>query len=338
MAITPQNRNFMARGVLYMLSMCIPITASLILNKPDVALLGALGALFALFIAPRYRPLLRTTCIGAGGLLVCMAASVGVLTQGNNNLALIPLVLFSWLAALPRPEQAYLSLVFKNMGAAALLTHFGMDTSLASAEIFMTGLALGALLSVLGIKFGSGQGVGASPFEELISFKNGAMNDRHFGMAVPLTVLICTLAARGLQFSHPAWVGLTVLFVMHSNGTTELHRIRDRALGTVMGVIATAPAIFSISTPLPLAIIIAVAALFVPYAQAGRYMLFSFVITVIVLLLIDLAMLNAGGDIALLRWRLLDTLLACAGVLVSNLILRLIDSRQNRKQKQITTP
>ena len=77
MPITPQNRNFMARGVLYMLSMCIPITASLILNKPDVALLGALGALFALFIAPRYRPLLRTTCIGAGGLPVAVRSTGG---------------------------------------------------------------------------------------------------------------------------------------------------------------------------------------------------------------------------------------------------------------------
>ncbi|MDD4700879.1 MAG: FUSC family protein [Desulfovibrio sp.] len=328
MPISSQNRNFMIRGVLYMLGMCIPITISQIWNKPDVALLGALGALFALFIAPRYTPLPRVLCIGTGGLLVCLAASVGVLTQGNNDLALIPLVLFSWLAALPRPEQAYLSLVFKNMGAAALLTHFGMVSSLISAELFMAGLAFGALLSVLGIQFGSGQGVGASPFEEFAAFKSGTTNDRLFGMAVPLTVLICTLAARGLAFSHPAWVGLTVLFVMHSNGATELRRIRDRALGTVLGVIAMGPVIFSITNPLPLAIFIGLAALFIPYAQAGHYMLFSFVITVIVLLLIDLAMLNAGGDISLLRWRLLDTLLACGGVLISNLILRLIERKQ----------
>ena len=120
MSISPQTRDFMVRGVLYLLAMCIPIAVSLAWNKPDITLLGGMGALFALFIAPRYTPLPRVLCIGAGGLLVCLAATVGFFTQGNNNLALIPLVLFSWLAALPRPDQAYLSLVVKNMAAAAL--------------------------------------------------------------------------------------------------------------------------------------------------------------------------------------------------------------------------
>lgn len=329
---TPR-RDLVVRGILYMLAMAIPTSVSLICNEPEVLVLGALGALFALFIAPRYKPLPRTLCIGAGGLLVCMAGAVGVFTQGNNNLALIPLVMFSWLAALPRPDQAYLSLVFKNMGTAALLTHFGMTSSISAAAIYMAGLALGATLSVLGIRFGSGQGSGASPFEEFKAFKQGAVNNPLFGMAVPATVLLCTLAAGGLHFSHPAWVGLTVLFVMHSDGATELRRIRDRALGTVVGVIAAAPLVFYISSPLPLAAYVFCAALFIPYAQRGHYMLFSFIITLIVLLLIDMATLRMGGDISLLRWRLLDTILACGGVLISNLILRLIASRLNRNKK-----
>ena len=324
MSISPQTRDFMVRGVLYLLAMCIPIAVSLAWNKPDITLLGGMGALFALFIAPRYTPLPRVLCIGAGGLLVCLAATVGFFTQGNNNLALIPLVLFSWLAALPRPDQAYLSLVVKNMAAAALLTHFGLTGSLSAAGFYMSGIALGATLSVLGIPFGSGQGHGASPFEEFKAFTSGAVNDRLFGVAVPLTVLLCTLAARQMNFSHPAWVGLTVLFVMHSDGATELHRIRDRALGTVLGVIAAAPVVFNLQAPLQLAGCIALAALFIPYAQAGRYMLFSLIITFIVLLLVDMAMLGTGGDISLLGWRLIDTILACGGVLVANLTLRLI--------------
>ena len=324
MPISPQTRDFMVRGVLYLLAMCIPIAVSQAWNKPDMALLGALGALFALFIAPRYKPWPRVLCIGAGGLLVCMAAAVGVFTQGNNNLALVPLVIFSWIAALPRPDQAYLSLVVKNMAAAALLTHFGLTNSLTAAGIYMTGLALGATLSVLGIPFGSGQGHGASPFEEFKAFTSGGTNDRLYGMAVPITVLLCTLAARNLNFSHPAWVGLTVLFVMHSDGATELRRIRDRALGTVLGVAAAAPVVFNIQSPPLLAGCIGLTALFIPYAQAGRYMQFSFIITFIVLLLVDMAMLTTGGDISLLGWRLIDTILACGGVLVANLTLRLI--------------
>ena len=330
-------RDLVVRGILYMLAMAIPVSVSLICKKPEALVFGALGALFALFIAPRYKPLPRIFCIGAGGMFVCVAATVGVLTQGNNNLALIPLVMFSWLAALPRPDQAYLSLVFKNMGAAALLTHFGMASSLSAAAIFMAGLALGAALSVAGIRFGSGQGSGVSPFEEFKAFKNGAVNNPLFGIAVPATVLLCTLAARSLHFSHPAWVGLTVLFVMHSDGTTELRRIRDRALGTVLGVTAAAPLVFYALHPLPLAACVFFAALFIPYAQGGHYMLFSFIITFIVLLLIDMATLHLGGDIPLLSWRLLDTILACAGVLISNTILRFISFKQNNNKLKNAT-
>lgn len=334
MPMSPKQRDFIVRGILYTLGMTLPICLGLALNMPQMAVLGALGALFALFIAPRYRPLPRIACIGVGGVLVCLAATVGVFTQGNDNLALIPLALFSWLASLPRPEQAYLGLVFKNMAAAALLSHFGLVTSPVAGVIFLGGLGLGAVLSVLGIRFGSGQGSGASPFEEFKDFKSGAVNSYLHGLAVPITVLLGTLAARGLDFSRPGWVGLTVLFVMHSDGATELRRIRDRALGTIAGVAATAAIIFSTDDPVIIALCVGLAALAIPYAQAGHYMLFSFVITFAVLLIINIAMLNQGGDMSLLRWRLLDTLLGCGGVLISNLTLRRLGHKRTGKRTE----
>ena len=83
MSISPQTRDFMVRGVLYLLAMCIPIAVSLAWNKPDITLLGGMGALFALFIAPRYTPVPRVLCIGAGGAACVPGRHCGLFYTGQ---------------------------------------------------------------------------------------------------------------------------------------------------------------------------------------------------------------------------------------------------------------
>lgn len=324
MPLTAEKKNQLVRGLLFVAALGFPILLGIAFHSFSLVSLGSLGAMFALFIAPRYTPLAQMASISLGGLLVLLTAALGIYLQGRHDLALIPLFLLSWLAALPRPDQAYLSLLIKYMASAALLTFFGFVATPAAALVFLGGIVLGGCLSLAGMRYGGGQGNGASPLEEFRDFWHGATNGRLFGVAVPLTVLLCTLAARHFNFSKPAWVGLTVLYVMHSDGATELRRIWDRALGTMGGVLLAGAILFSTSNPLLIGLCIALAAFCVPFVQKGHYLMLSFTITCIVLLLIDISMLETGGDLPLLGWRLVDTLLACLGVLISNLILRLI--------------
>ncbi|MBD5607561.1 MAG: FUSC family protein, partial [Desulfovibrio sp.] len=73
--------------------------------------------------------------------------------------------------------------------------------------------------------------------------------------------------------------------------------------------------------PLRLALIVGLLAFLLPFV-VKKYSLFSLIMTCIVLVLIDIAMLDRGGDMGLLLWRCIDTIFGCFCVLISHLVMR----------------
>lgn len=321
------RRPDIVRGALFSLALVIPVAFGFFFQAFPLVSSGALGAMFALLIDPKRGPLLRVIAIGAGGALVVAGGALGVLVHGHHGLSLALLFLLSWLAAQPKPEHAYLGLLVKYMAVAVLLASFGFHASWDLALAFFGGIALGICLSLAGMAYEKKDEGGSQPLEEFRAVLHGDTNDRLFGLAVPVTVLASTLTARYFAFSNPAWVGLTVLFVMHTDGATELRHIRDRVLGTFLGVLASSALLYSTTSLLAITAGVAVSAFLIPLAGKTRYMAFSFAITCAVLLLIDIAMFLQGGDFDLLRWRLVDTVTACVWVLASNIVVRLVQKR-----------
>ncbi len=314
-------------GVLFATGLTLPVLVGAALQVYEQVSTAALGAMFALLVSPRHRARVRIAGIAVAGLLVVASAGLGAFLEARHAPMLPMLLLLSWAAALPRPDQAYLGLVVKYTASAMLLITFGFSPSPAMAGAFFAGLGLGIGLSLIGMRFEETGNV--TPLQELHAFLDGARNSALFGLAVPVTVLLSTLAARRLQFADPAWVGLTVLYVMHSDGATELFRIWARALGTLLGVLVSAAVLYTVTDPWHIAAFLAAAAFSIPFAQ-GHYIPFSFCITCVVLLLIDVAMYRHGGDFFLLRWRLIDTVFAGVCVLLSNMTLRLIRRMRER--------
>ncbi|WP_165174749.1 FUSC family protein [Desulfovibrio sp. ZJ369] len=319
------------RGLLFAVALVLPVLLGVFFQAFSLVSTASFGAMFALLIAPRHGITARIAGIGIGGLLVVLAAALGVALHGRHNLVLVLLFLLSWLAALPRPDQAYLGLIVKYVACSVLLTSFGISASLVMALAFLGGIALGICLSLVGMAFET-DSPEPEPLDEFKAFMHGATNGRLFGVAVPVTVLASTLAARYFSFSDPAWVGLTVLFVMHSDGATELFRVWARTLGTLAGVLVSGVILYTVGNPLLIGLGIGLFAFAIPFVVKDHYILFSFVITCAVLLLIDISMFQRGGDFPLLRWRLIDTVIACAWVLASNLTLRLIRWLRHRKE------
>lgn len=319
------------RGFLFAVALVLPVLLGVFFQEFSLVSTASFGAMFALLIAPRHGIAARIVGIGIGGALVVLAAALGMALQREHDLVLVLLFLLSWLAALPRPDQAYLGLMVKYVACSVLLTSFGFSANLPMALAFLGGIALGVCLSLVGMAF-EAESAEPKPLDEFKAFAHGATNGRLFGVAVPVTVLASTLAALHFSFSDPAWVGLTVLFVMHSDGATELFRIWARALGTLAGVLVSAVILYNVSNPLLIGLGIGVFAFAMPFVMKNHYILFSFVITCAVLLLIDISMFQMGGDFPLLRWRLIDTVIACAWVLASNLTLRLIRRLRRRHE------
>lgn len=318
------SRENTVRGLLFSLALALPVLVGYGLDAFSMVSLCSLGGLFALFICPKHGTVpARVAAISVAALLVLCSAALSVYLQDRRELILPVLFILSWLAALPRPDQAYMGLVVKYMAAAALLSTFDFTPTPAFALAFFGGICLGTCLSLVAMAFEEKNSTGGlTPLEEFRALRHGAANDPLFGIAVPVTVLLSTLGARWFSFSDPGWVGLTALFIMHSDGGAELARIRDRALGTLLGVGLSAILLHWQPGPLFIAGAVAVAAFVMPFTVKTRYMVFSLAITCAVLLLLDIAMFRMGGDLPLLRWRLQDTALGCLGVLISNLTLR----------------
>lgn len=314
-------------GILLAIGMSGMVILGVALGYPSMSPFGAFGALMGMHITPRHGVAARLVGAAVGCLFVLLAASLSIAISGIPLLALLALFIFSWLAALPKKDLLYISFVAKFAATAVLLSFFDFTPSFAMGVYFCGGIILGTFLSLAAMAFEPENE--QRPIDQFRALLHGDINNLYFSLITPVTVVIASLIAEFFSYSNPAWVGLTVIFVADSDHSVESRRIWDRVIGTVVGTIVSYFILSHIHMPLRLALIVGAFAFFIPFV-AKHYSLFSFLITCVVLVLINVAMLKEGGDMGLLLWRCIDTAFGCACVLISNLILRYIHWRKTR--------
>ena len=136
-----KNAAKVGNGLLFAVALTTPVVLGVAFQAFSLVSAASFGAMFALLIAPRHGALARVVGISIGGLLVVLAAALGIALQGRHDLVLVLLFLLSWLAALPRPDQAYLGLMVKYVASSVLLTSFGFSATLPMALAFLGGIA-----------------------------------------------------------------------------------------------------------------------------------------------------------------------------------------------------
>ncbi|MCL1036208.1 FUSC family protein [Shewanella submarina] len=309
------------RGSGYAIAMGLPLLLSYIIDAPQTLAFVALGAMFALRLDPRHGTSQQVFAIVGGMCLMIASGALGVLLVGHRELAIAALVLIAFLAGQPRPEQAYLSLLGKFTAAAMLLAEMGLPATLNTALAYLVGALLALLISFIVAALAKDDPQGWSPATELKQLMAGDINGPLFGLTLPLTILAATLSGLALHAQHAAWVGLTVLFVMHVNDANTWQRLRQRIIGTLLGVLIAYMLVMWLPRDFYPPIIL-VLALFIPAVMRQSYQWFSLLISVLVLLVIDIAMVHQGGDLQLIRWRFFDTLIGCLWVATALVILR----------------
>jgi hypothetical protein len=126
--------------------------------------------------------------------------------------------------------------------------------------------------------------------------------------------IVATIAFGGsflLHLPRPFWIAATTLVVMKPDSSATVQRTSQRILGTLIGVLLVEVIITFTNNPNLLIACIMLAALFIPVGLAKNYTLCCAAVTVLVMVLIDLLMLNQGGDRALLPVRFYATLIGC---------------------------
>lgn len=310
------------RGCLYAIGMGLPIFIGYWSQLQTELAFVAMGTMFSLRLDPRSRPKPQALAIIGGMGLMLASATLGAYLTDHRQLAIATFLFISYLAGQPKPEQAYLSLLGKFTAAALLLTEMGIPASFDIAMAYLLGAIFAVMLTIVQDKYFPPSEVIWNPGNEWHKLMAGDTNGPLFGFTLPLTILAALVTAEAFHAHHSVWAGLTVLFVMHVNDAVTWRKIRQRTLGTLLGVILS----YGIIVFLPsysLAIIIFGLAFFLPIYLKKNYLIFSMLMTACVLIVIDIATLHQGGDIQLIKWRFLDTLIGSLWVATSLTILRL---------------
>ncbi len=320
-AAAARNAPTACEGILTAVGMSGSVILGVAIDQPALSPFAAFGAMIAMRISPRHGAKARIIGAVAGCLFLLLAASLSQLIAGYQLLALLLLFVLSWLAALPRKDLAYLGFVTRCATVAVLLSYFDFTPSLAMAFYFSGGILLGIFLSIANMAFEKEDQ--QSPLDQLRALLHGDINNPWLSLVIPITVVISSMLARIYSYTNPAWVGLTVIFVASSSTTSEWKRLVARIAGTMAGVFLSYSILYFVHPPLQLALIVGCLAFFLPFS-GNYYSVFSLLLTCIVLILIDISMLAQGGDMRLLFWRGMDTILGCLCVMVAHLALRSI--------------
>lgn len=336
-AFVAKNARTACNGILLAVGMSGAVIFGVAIDSPAMSPFAAFGCMIAMHITPRHGVKAKIIGALAGCLFLLLAASLSVAVAGLPLLALALLFGISWLAALPKKDLAYVGFVAKCAATAVLLSYFDFTPNAAMGLYFCGGILFGILLSLAAMAFE--QENEQRPLDQLRAMLHGDINNPWFSLLTPVTVVISSLIAKSFSYANPAWVGLTVIFVASSEDMLGIKRLSARIIGTIAGTLISYLILSHFQQPLRLALMVAVVAFFMPFTLS-RYSLFSLIITCIVLLLINVAMIGRGGDMDLLLWRCIDTIFGCLCVLVSNLLLKYFYWRQKHAatKRQDTKP
>ena len=147
----------------------------------------------------------------------------------------------------------------------------------------------------------------------------------HFqGWQFPIRITLCVVIAQIIRFfvpdHHSYWILLTIALVTQHNIENQPKRIRDRGLGTFIGVcISFFLVYFAIPIYLLIVVVAFLASLRVIFRETN-YLLYAAVMTPFVIILLDF---GTSASISLLLDRLAATLIGCAiAFIFSYLIFR----------------
>jgi uncharacterized membrane protein YccC len=320
--LTTPTKDDWIRGCLYAIAMGTPLLIGLAIGR-EISAFVALGAMFSLRLDPRSESKrYRVLAMVGGMVLVIMSGMLGSLLVGHIAFAILALIIISFLAGQPKPDQIYFSLLAKFIAAALLLEEMGISATIYTALAYFVGALLAVTLSLVQTRLFPTDAVTWSLDLEWNRLREGEINGPLYGFTLAITILVATLSGHYLHAQHGVWVGLTVLFVMHIDGAKAWKKVWKRIAGTMLGVSFAYVAVVNLpSWSFPLLVMLA--ALFMPSGLRQSYLVFSFLITMVILLVFDLAILQQGGDRTLILWRLFDTLIGCAWVAVSVSLLYL---------------
>ncbi len=150
------------------------------------------------------------------------------------------------------------------------------------------------------------------------TFKSAIFTSREgylFAFFYTLTIAISFLFIEKQSLDHGYWAVGTVLIIMRPEVKNTIYRALQRLLGTILGVFCANFLVMQIDHPLQAIPLVGLLAFLGPWALLRSYWLGSFVVTTMILLMIDLPFIHLHNyDINFVR--LTSTIVGCGFALI----------------------
>ncbi|MBS2026224.1 MAG: FUSC family protein, partial [Deltaproteobacteria bacterium] len=313
-------------------SVAAPMLALLLLSQTRYALFAALAGVVVGLSDARATALRRVEGAIAVLCVVAAFAASGLAVQGREWMIVAGTLLLATAASSIPPEYRAIGFVARycavafNIGAHQSITSYSVVAAFGLAGL---GACAVVLVDALAIPHTSAVASGMRhEFEAVRTGRKGARNSRIFAICAGLSVAGALYWADRAHLERPYWVMATVIFVLHPDPASSFKRIAERALGVIIGALATAPFVQWTHTLLPLVLLVVVVAWFVPLALPRRYWLGVALMTILIMTLADISALSReGAGLPYLWVRVENTLLGCgfaaAGTLLALGLTRL---------------
>lgn len=181
---------------------------------------------------------------------------------------------------------------------------------------YFIGFSLAAIIITIDHYYWKIEQLGKRPLEELRAIEGGDRNSFGFAIIAALTLVGSLWVAKEIKLPEPAWVGITIIYLLNTDVTIGFKRTIARIIGTVAGYLVVVWLFPYAHTHLVLGSLIVFSSLGMPYFVGKNYAIMSFFITVYILFVLDWLLMAYGGDGRLLQWRLYDTIFGAVGACI----------------------
>lgn len=327
------------------LATSVPLVVGLYYGHPNSAIFGSLTGYFLTLndhfgaLSHRLMVLTLTFFTILGGLFL------GLILKGDPIWFCLGLGILSYWMGLMGGEGAELERAFLFAGVEMIATYhspaFGLSRSpYILAYAFMSYLLV-ITASSLHSWFSKKPPSMFAFLTDSLKAPLASKTERHLhALSYMLVAILSYWLVTRYQIERGYWVIITVMLVLKPDRKQSLLRSYQRLFGTALGVLLTEPLIIWCREPMVMLLVIGVGSALVPWASKKNYWLVSFVTSVVVILLLDLALVERGDThtpLVRLYTTAYGCLLGAGGVLISKLLTNGIRARQQLKILDVHT-
>ena len=309
-------------GLRFAIACGVPPIVGFTAGRPLAGVIASFGALFPMLADIGGNLRQRLTLMLATSLFMTAGLAVGAISTDRYwaSLSLIAAAAFTaaWVSDLHRILE-----LMARFGAVSLVIGAGAHVyDPVAAVCFLAGGVFSCLVVLAGHFIRESRDLEPLPTwsEGLRLLLSGqSIAGLRFALCYTAVAVAAVLATQTLGLQRGFWVTITALLVMRPDGPQSVNLIVQRLIGTAGGIALAALVVLLGHDPWILFGWSLVFAFFAPVGLKRHYALGVGLITAMVMVLLDLALLQSGGDRPLLWTRLVDTVLGCVLALCGTL-------------------